>query len=112
MTEESLSLADQELVRRARHFENLVARPEWDEFVRMVAEQRDSWLSQTQTSQDRTYLTAQAQTVNLLTKAPYDVIEQKDALLAELTRREIEARESDKPSPDEPFMAHPPPQPV
>lgn len=102
----------QAMVNRAQVFESLIQHPGWLEFVKMCGEQRDSWLANTAMNPDRHYLAAQAHTTNLLTNAVYGVIDQKDALLAELTRQELEARQGDQTSVGGPRPFHPPPQPV
>jgi hypothetical protein len=102
----------QALVDRALRFEQLVISEGWIEAVRMWNQQRDRWLARTQMEKDRDYLSGQATAVNLLTNSVYNVIEQKDALLAALQQQELEALERAKTSSDELPTLRPPPQAV
>lgn len=101
------------LVKRAKAMEELVSHPAWIVFVQMVNEQRDRWLEQTQRTTDRDYLSAQATTANILTKAPFDCIETKENLLKQLVLQEEAERRAAMMEAAElagTSEAHPPPQ--
>jgi hypothetical protein len=104
----------QEIVKKGEAYERLVTSPEWAVYASDIQSKRDMWLAFTASNADRAYLSAQAHTVNLLARYPFDVIDQKNAIIAEAERQiqaEKEYLESEANS-EKLIESRPPPQAV
>jgi hypothetical protein len=85
---------EQEIVKLGESMERFVTSPEWSQFTALATKQRDQWLGHTAINQDRVYLSAQANTVNILLAMPFTLIEAKNQLIADLRNREKQDEES------------------
>lgn len=81
-----------QLAKRAELFEGLVQHEGWQLFVELCGKQRDRWLQECATRDDRVFLSGMCHATNVLARMPHAVIEQRDNLMASLQQQQEQAR--------------------